>query len=599
MAKSKVENDKVVEEVWTKARSAMDDINGFLDGRRQAVSQQSVSSKMVWYALIYNASTKNQAIAEHLYKRLSEWIEEDLRQRVVGPIQSIAARNDPEQLFRLVARVYHNFKISKKFGRLIFSYLDQYLTKKRGHGNVDTLYLKAFHKAVYKTVASDLLQVILRNINLRREGYVVNMDDLKSAILVFVEVGASVGDTDDVYNTDFENPYISDLSKYYNGKGQARISKEGECRTYAAWADAQFELEERISKDILRPATGPKVNAALRKELLENLAPQVINNTDAGIAALLDDWKEAEIRRLYHLFKEVTNSRKLIADAVEQHIVLKGAEIVSATSSLEATGGEAFALEKTFVERSIELHRKYSKLFVDAMEKDQIMTDALNHAFEQFYNVKITQKAKEDTRAKVITASEIHAAYVDAVMKRELKDIVDPQAELERIDQLATLFTYLKEKDVFQEYHKAKLAKRLLQTTPNEELEKAFIEKLQRVMGKGYTHKMEGMLHDRESTLDISKQFPRRSIARPPSRSDMPGPRRWALARVSLGRPCADCGTAPINGRVHPLLQAHPCDAHPVVHPHAWLGHAEHHVSEGCEGRDVLHPPSDDPCADR
>ena len=108
---------------------------------------------------------------------------------------------------------------------------------------------------------------------------------------------------------------------------------------------------------------------------------------------------------------------------------------------------------------------------------------------------------------KKLTMSEILSSYVDAVMKRELKDIVDPQAEVDRIDQLATLFTYLKERDVFQEHHKAKLARRLLQTTSNEELEKAFIEKLQRVMGKGFTHKMEGMLHDRESTQEISDKF--------------------------------------------------------------------------------------------
>ena len=106
-----------------------------------------------------------------------------------------------------------------------------------------------------------------------------------------------------------------------------------------------------------------------------------------------------------------------------------------------------------------------------------------------------------------MTACEVLATYVDAVMKRELRDIVDPLAELERIDQLATLFTYLKEKDAFQEYHRAKLAKRLLQTTPNEELEKAFIEKLQRAMGMGYTHKMEGMLHDLASAREMSDKF--------------------------------------------------------------------------------------------
>ena len=92
------------------------------------------------------------------------------------------------------------------------------------------------------------------------------------------------------------------------------------------------------------------------------------------------------------------------------------------------------------------------------------------------------------------------ATYVDAVLR-------DPDAELERLDQLLQAFTYVTEKDVFRQHCVARLAKRLLTTTPNGELEADFVKRLKLAQGQPFTHTIEVMLADRAATAQQSAAF--------------------------------------------------------------------------------------------
>jgi hypothetical protein len=138
------------------------------------------------------------------------------------------------------------------------------------------------------------------------------------------------------------------------------------------------------------------------------------------------------------------------------------------------------------------------------------MQEALKKGFETFVNGELSRKETKPNGTKAVketSTAEVLANFTDSVLRREFRDIIDPEAEAERLDKIVNLFTFLKDKDVYQEFCKAKLAKRLLQTTPNEDLERSFLEKLQRNMGSAFTHKMEGMLRDRDNTKTIGEDF--------------------------------------------------------------------------------------------
>ena len=413
---------------------------------------------------------------------------------------------------------------------------------------IEAICMKAFHSAVYEEVKKDLCSVIVERANQRRDGDSINMDEMKCAIAVFQEVGmaamSSEGEMAEQVKCseararvekDFDGPYLAATEAYY--AKAARDVLQRDAPSFVGWAHSHFELENE-----LLPQAKEKTLAMLTRVVLTECGPSVIQHPEFGFHALLEDSQlsdnDAKMRAaidMFRLLHAVPSNLKMMSEVIKSRIVAEGMKLHD-QAGMQLQEAAAAAPEEQqpslqLITRFVELHKKMHQFLFGglfeairknspedrsaAVKKD--LTETNKVAFEEILNYKRqpSQKAgvpgpqniKEDGRAKVITISEILSSYVDAVMKRELKDIVDPQAELERIDQLATLFTYLKEKDVFQEYHKAKLAKRLLQTTPNEELEKAFIEKLQREMGKGFTHKMEGMLRDREGTLEISKQF--------------------------------------------------------------------------------------------
>ena len=287
---------------------------------------------------------------------------------------------------------------------------------------------------------------------------------------------------------------------YYKQKKTQKLRAEEEIPRYVEWVGKSYDLELTMAREMLRPTSEEEILKKLDSifQSDDGKPPCVIEHPTAGFAALLEDEKYGPLKAMNTLFGKSTQNKHAMSHQAETHLAAKGESLM--LDAKQRVNDPIFV--KSLVEQCLEMQNKYRKIFTEISAQEMEFGGAIRNAFTQFFNT--TFEAAEN---KKLTMSEILSSYVDAAMKRELKDIVDPQAELERIDQLATLFTFLKEKDVFQEYHKAKLAKRLLQTTPNEELEKAFIEKLQLVMGKGFTNKMEGMLHDRESTREMSDKF--------------------------------------------------------------------------------------------
>ena len=95
-------------------------------------------------------------------------------------------------------------------------------------------------------------------------------------------------------------------------------------------------------------------------------------------------------------------------------------------------------------------------------------------------------------------------------MKKEMES---EQLLDEMLDKCVTLFTYIHDKDLFQQFYMKMMSKRLLQNK-NERLldqERQMNSKLKMKMGNAYTSKLEGMLTDqsvadaqfRDHSLDL------------------------------------------------------------------------------------------------
>ena len=78
-----------------------------------------------------------------------------------------------------------------RFTENMLNYIDQVVGRK-GYGTIRDTFFSAFDKSVYSQVKDKLRTVIIAKVNLLRDGNVVNMDELRSAIRVFLDLNARI-----------------------------------------------------------------------------------------------------------------------------------------------------------------------------------------------------------------------------------------------------------------------------------------------------------------------------------------------------------------------------------------------------------------------
>ena len=79
------------------------------------------------------------------------------------------------------------------------------------------------------------------------------------------------------------------------------------------------------------------------------------------------------------------------------------------------------------------------------------------------------------------------------------------------LDRTIVVFRYLHEKDVFERYYKAHLAKRLLgQRSVSDDAERNMMGKLKIECGHSYVHKLQGMLNDMKLSEEGNVAFARK-----------------------------------------------------------------------------------------
>ena len=103
--------------------------------------------------------------------------------------------------------------------------------------------------------------------------------------------------------------------------------------------------------------------------------------------------------------------------------------------------------------------------------------------------------------------AEMLAAYCDNILKKGSVKLEEDQIE-ERLDEVVQLFSYLQDKDMFNEYYRKALAKRLLNAkSASDELERSLISKLKLRCGQQFTTKLDGMITDISLAADLKKKY--------------------------------------------------------------------------------------------
>ncbi|KAJ6393816.1 hypothetical protein OIU77_023119 [Salix suchowensis] len=251
---------------------------------------------------------------------------------------------------------------------------------------------------------------------------------------------------------------------------------------------------ERVSH-YLHSSSETKLVEKVQHELLVVHVNQLLEKEHSGVHSLLRDDKLDDLSRMFRLYHKVTRGLEPVSNVFKQHITAEGTALVQqaedAASSQAANGG---VQEQVLIRKIIELHDKYMTYVTDCFQNHTLFHKAMKEAFEIFCNKTVAGSS----------SAEQLATFCDTILRKGGSDKLNDEAIEETLEKVVKLLAYISDKDLFAEFYRKKLARRLLfDRSANDEHERSILSKLKQQCGGQFTSKMEGMVTD----LQLAKEY--------------------------------------------------------------------------------------------
>ncbi|XP_074279653.1 cullin-1-like [Silene latifolia] len=444
------------------------------------------------YTTIYNMCTQKPPhdYSQQLYENYKHTFV-DYLQRTILP--ALRQKHDEFMLKELVRR-WLNHKIMIRWLSRFFFYLDRYFISRRSLPSLRDAAINCFRDMVYQEMNVKAMDAILAQILMEREGGQIDRALLKNALAIFIELGP------EHYQNEFETPMLGDSADYYSRKAASWI-QEYTCPEY------MFKSEEALIKEKDRVAhylhadTEDKLLEKVQHELLWVYETQLLEKEGSGCRALLKDDKVDDLSRMYRLYSKVPKGLEPIGKTVKEHIIDEGTALVQLAEDAarnKAEKAEGGSYEQVFVRKVIELHDKYMAYVTGCFGSHTIFHKSFKEAFEVFLGKGVAGNS----------CAELLATFCDIILKKGGGEKLDDDAIEDSLDKVVKLLAYVSDKDLFAEFHRKKLSRRLLfDKSNNDDHERSILSKLKQQCGGQFTSKMEGMVTDLTLARENQSQF--------------------------------------------------------------------------------------------
>ncbi|XP_024398790.1 cullin-1 [Physcomitrium patens] len=473
-----------LEQGWSFMKKGITKLKNILEG----VPEQQFSSEeyMLLYTTIYNMCTQKppQDYSQQLYDRYRESFEDYIKSKVLPALRE---KHEEFMLKELVKR-WDNHKIMVRWLSRFFNYLDRYFIARRSLPALSEVGLMCFRDLVYAEIKINVKDAVIALIDREREGEQIDRALLKNVLGIFVEIG--MGNMD-AYESDFETFMLQDTASYYSRKAASWI-EEDSCPDYMLKAEECLKREKERVGHYLHASSEHKLLERVQHELLTQYEPQLLEKEHSGCHTLLRDDKVEDLSRMYRLFLRIPKGLEPVAAIFKLHVTEEGTALVKqaedAAGNKKAEKKDTVGVqEQAFVRKVIELHDKYLQYVSECFVNHSLFHKALKEAFEVFCNKGVAGS----------TSAELLATFCDNLLKKGGSEKLSDEAIEDTLEKVVKLLAYISDKDLFAEFYRKKLARRLLfDKSANDDHERSILTKLKQQCGGQFTSKMEGMVTD-------------------------------------------------------------------------------------------------------
>lgn len=412
-------------------------------------------------------------------------------QAYLTSVSTAIATTPDERLLEEVADRWGDHRVTMNMVRDILMYMDRTYVPQHNKIKVYDLGLQNFRNSIarHPLVKDRLQMLLLANIKAEREGQLVDRSLLRGTLSMLVDLGIQ---GTRVYEEDFERAFLETTRAFYRAESQDVISKNT-CPVYMMKAEDRLLEEQGRVMNYLDRSTEGKLRVIVEEELVKAHATTLVEMEGSGCKAMFRDNKVEDLKRMYELFVRVPATLEELRGAMSEYVKAAGRALVA--------DQERERDPVVFVKSLLEMRDKFDRIVHESFGGEKVAQKKLQEAFEDFINM--------DTRCAMFLA-----LYVDDLLKCGLKGMGEEEADV-ALNKFIVIFKYLQDKDVFENYYKTHLSKRLLGgRSVNDDFERQMITKLKTECGYHFTSKLEGMFNDMRLSKDAMDEFRRAGVNR-------------------------------------------------------------------------------------
>ncbi|CAL9149330.1 unnamed protein product [Musa hybrid cultivar] len=428
-------------------------------------------------------------LSEQLYAEYKKSLMDYLHSRV---LPSLRSKNDEYMLKELVRR-WLNYKVMVRWLSRFFHYLDRYFVKKKALLPLKEAGITCFRDLVYEEMKGKIKDAVISLIYQEREGSQIDRPLLNNVVEIFIQIGLG---SKEYYEVDLEAPLLQDTAAYYSRKASKWILEDS-CPEYMLKAEERLKQEKDRVDHYLDHTTKKKLIENVEHQLLSVNEIQLLEKENSGLIALLRDGKVDDLERLYRLFSRIPEGLTHVSQLFTQHVKAEGTALVSQAENAATDQSVQFLSEnhelmnllgfQVLIRRIIELHDKYMGYVQESFQNHTLLNKALKEAFEVFCNKSVASSS----------SAEMLASFCDNVLRKAGSEKLSDEEIDRTLEKAMKLLSYINEKDLFAEFSRKKLARRLLfDRYANEDHERLILTYLKQQCGGQFSSKMEGMVTD-------------------------------------------------------------------------------------------------------
>jgi cullin-5 len=368
--------------------------------------------------------------------------------------------------------------------------------------------LDSWNQSIFMNVKDRLQDAAMKLIQAERNGEAFDSQLVIGVRESYVNLCSNPEDKLEIYRENFEAAYLQATAEFYRLKGNEQLQANG-VQSFMRYADTKLREEEARATRYLEPGSAIALSDCCVKVLIGDHLTTLL----AECRPLIEADEIERLNLMFRLLDRVNGGVDPMLNDLESHIIQAGLSDMLSSADIITQDSEKY------VERLLDLFRRFSKLVQEAFNDDPRFLTSRDKAFKTVVNDTTVFKLELPTSTSVRAAKtttpeskcpELLANYCDMLLRRTplSKRLTSDQIEA-RLKDVLLVLKYVCNKDVFMRYHKAHLTRRLiLDSSADSEKEEDMVEWLREIgMPADYVNKLARMFQDIKVSEDLNAQF--------------------------------------------------------------------------------------------